>query len=237
MKSFLILIASFILSQTAFAAEIIHTISVNGVAEHAVDPNMTVLQVEVWGKGTTAKAAQEIQVKFYEKIKEAAEKFKIKKEDMQTENFSINPETVYEQKTQRNVIVGYRVSHVVSMIYRKVENAGTFVDALAASQKDDKGGINIQSISWDYDKKSVIESSTLAEAVKAGRAKAEELAKAAGVKIKAVHHVQQYSSTPGISGRMQMAPMMSMKMSDSAPTELSAGQIKVRVEVQMEFEI
>ncbi|MBC7465892.1 MAG: SIMPL domain-containing protein [Bdellovibrio sp.] len=236
MKIFLVLILGVIVSQSSYATDPIHVIAVNGLAEHAVDPNMTVLQVEVWGKGLTAKAAQEIQIKFYEKVKEAAEKFKIKKEDMQTENFSINPETVYDQKTQSNRITGYRVSHTVSMIYRKVENAGTFIDALAASQKDDKGGVNIQNISWDYDKKSVIESSTLAEAVKAGRAKAEELAKAAGVKIKAVHRVQQYSSTPSVSSRVS-GSMMSMKMSESAPTELSAGQIKVRVEVQMEFEI
>lgn len=237
MKSLIFLITSLVLIQTVSATEIIHVIAVNGVAEKAVDPNLAIFQVEVWGRGATAKAAQAIQVKFYEKVKEAIGKFNIKKEDFKTENFSINPEYVYEPKTQKNKITGYKVSHQIMITYRKVDNAGSLVDALSDS-KDDVGGVNIQGISWDYDKKSVIESVTLAEAVQAARAKAEELAKAAGVKIKGVHHIQQESSSPVIRANAElMSASLRMDKSAAAPTELSSGQVKIRVDVQMEFEI
>lgn len=237
MKFLFFVLAASLFSNVTFAEDRIHVIAVNGSAERAVDPNMTVLQIEVWGKGANAKAAQEIQTKFFAKVKDAVDKYKIKKEDFQTQNYSINPEYFYDQKTQQNKIVGYRVSHVVSLIYRKVDNAGSLVDSLADSAKGDNGGVSVQSISWDYDKKSVVESSALAEAVKQARAKAEELAKAAGVSIKAVHRITHQAAAPVVMGRFSARAMDKDAAIMEAPTELSSGQVKVHIDVQMEFEI
>jgi uncharacterized protein len=213
-----------------------HLILVNGIAERSIDPNMTILQIEAWGKATTAKNAQDIQANLFQKIKTVTEKFKVKKEDLKTENFSVAPDYVYDQKAQVNRIVGYRVSHQVSVIYRKTDDAGALVDALTAVSKADGGGITIQSISWDYDKRSVIEASAVGDAVRSARAKAEDLAKAASTKIKAVHRIQYSSGS--VSSPVRPMNEMSLKSMDSAAsTELSSGQVKVRVEVQMEFEI
>ncbi|MFZ3230572.1 MAG: SIMPL domain-containing protein [Pseudobdellovibrio sp.] len=237
MKYLIALVLTTFLTRVALAEESIHLIMVNGMAEKAVDPNMTIVQIEIWGKSATAKEAQEIQARLFANVKTAIEKFKIKKEDFQTENFSINPEYFYDQKTQKNKITGYKVTHQVSAIYRRVDDAGVFIDSLATSRKDDTGGVNIQSISWDYDKKTAIESATLTEAVKVARAKAEELAKAAGVKIKSVHRIQHTSQSARVmsSGNNLMSSKASF--SGSPQTELPSGQVKVQVSVQMEFEI
>ena len=82
------------------------------------------------------------------------------------------------------------------------------------------------------------EIAALADAVKNARAKASELASAAGVQLKAVHRIQHSSETPPIAQPM-MFEAASLKRGGMAPaqTELSSGQIRVRVEVQMEFEI
>jgi uncharacterized protein YggE len=234
---FLVLVIAFSFQANA-SHEDIHTISVNGVAERGIDPNMAILQIEIWGRAATAKAAQEIQTSLHSKVKASIEKFRLKKEDVRTENYLISPEYVYDQKTSLNKIVGYKVSHQISAIYRKVDDVGNLVDALATNTKGDTGGVNIQNISWDSDKKANVESEALADAVKSARARAEELAKAAGVKIKSVHHIQNYTSTvnaPSVSGRV-----MSMKLESgggAAPTELSSGQVKVYVSVLMDFEI
>lgn len=236
MKNFFATLFFVFITQQAFANDIIHVIAVNGLAERSIDPNMAILQIEVWGKGSTAKSAQEIQSKLYEKVKEAVSKFKIAKEDFQTENFSINPDFVYDSKTRSNRIAGYRASHNIKLTYRKVDNAGSLVDALSTSNNVDSGGINIQSVSWDSDKKGTVEAAVISEAVKSARATAEELAKAANVKIKMVHRIQHQSSYPQ-AARAQSFAMSKMISSDAAPTELSTGQIKVHVDVQMEFEI
>lgn len=213
-----------------------HLIYVNGVAEKIVDPNMLMVRIESWAKASSAQKAQEQQASQFAKVKAAVEKFKVKKEDIQTEGFNVYPEYFYDQKNQVNRITGYRVSHTFMIIYRKVEDAGNFLDDLVTS-KSDSSGISVNSISWDSDKKAQAEISTLADAVKNARQKANELAAAAGVSIKAVHKIQHSSYSPPVAQPVFEKMSMMADSARGASTEVSSGQIKVRVEVQMEFEI
>lgn len=234
MKISVFLLVLGLLPVFAPAAEI-HLIMVNGVAEKSIEPNMLVLRIESWAKASNAKKAQELQAVQYNKLKNSLEKYKIKKEDVQTDSYNVNPEYVFDQKNQTNKIVGYRVSHSFSIIYRSVGTAGDFLDQIVTSASD-ISGISINGLSWDSDMKAQVESELLKEAVKAAKDRASELAKAAGVTIKATHKIQNISVT--FQNPQPMMEKAAMIMSDrSVPTELSSGQIKVRAEVQMEFEI
>ncbi len=214
----------------------LHLIYVNGVAEKKVEPNMVLVQLESWAKATTAKTAMDQQALQFAKVKSSLEKFKIKKEDIQTQGFTVNPEYTYDQKAQLNKITAYRVSHSLVVTYRKTDDVGNFIDSLVIN-KGDSSGISVQSVSWDYDKKAEVESATLSDAVKNARNNANDLASAAGVSIKAVHKIQYTSYAPPVASPMLERAAMKSMDSVVAPTELSTGQIKVRVEVQMEFEI
>src|SRR3989344_1781735 len=119
MKVFLIL---FFMSLGSFAQTDMHLIYVNGLAEKSVAPNMVMIQLESWAKAPTAKLAQEQQSIQFSSIKSAFEKYKIKKEDIQTEGFSVYPEHAYDQKTQQNKISGFKVSHSILVIYRKTDD-------------------------------------------------------------------------------------------------------------------
>ena len=218
--------------------ENLHLIMVNGIAEAQVDPNMVILQIESWGKATGAKAAQEIQSTQYAKLKNVIEKFKIKKEDFKTENYSMNPDYLWDQKTQKNKTTGYRVSHQITITLRKIEQAGPLIDDVTAAGKNDlTGGVTIQATSWDSDKKSVVETSVINDAVRNARSKAEELAKAAGVKIKAVHRISHSTNSFAPPMAEMDASVQSLSQEKGRPTELSSGKIKVQIDVQMEFEI
>jgi uncharacterized protein YggE len=212
-------------------------ISVNGIGERSVDPNIVIINLEIFGKSVAAKAAQDLQAKEYNRIKSIVEKFKIKKDDFITQNFSINPEYTYDPKTQISKLSGYRVSHQVQMTYKKVDDAGQLIDALTSTAKVDTAGVQIQSISWDSDKKSPAESEAMIDAVQAAKDKAEKLAKAAGVKIKNVYLISQTSGSesvaPVFSGNMKAMAMESVHTA----TAVQGGQIKVKSEVLMQFEI
>lgn len=212
-------------------------ISVNGIGERSVDPNIVIINLEIFGKSVAAKAAQDLQAKEYNRIKSIVEKFKIKKDDFTTQNFSINPEYTYDSKTQISKLSGYRVSHQVQMTYKKVDDAGQLIDALTSTAKVDTAGVQIQSISWDSDKKSPAESEAMIDAVQAAKDKAEKLAKAAGVKIKNVYLISQTSGSesvaPVFSGNMKAMAMESVHTA----TAVQGGQIKVKSEVLMQFEI
>jgi uncharacterized protein YggE len=197
---------------------------------------MVVLHMESWAKASSAKKAQEIQANQFAKLKTGFEKFKIRKEDIQTESYDVSPEYFYDQKNQTNRITGYRVNHTFSVTHRNVATAGDFLDAVVTSNSD-SSGVNVSGVNWDSDQKSQAEISALSDAVKSARERATELAKAAGVTIKATHRIQNYTSSTPVARPMFREASVRMKAAGGAPTELSGGQIKVRVEVQMEFEI
>ncbi|WP_374074391.1 SIMPL domain-containing protein [Bdellovibrio bacteriovorus] len=211
-------------------------IIVNGVAEKGLDPNMVNLGIEVWSKASTAKQAQQLAANQYKHIKKTFDEYKIKKEDIQTDNYSLNPEYEYDQKLRQNKMTGFRVSQSLTVTLRKVEDAGNFLDSLVTEKKSMDSGTNVNSISWDSDKRSQVETAALGDAVRAAKMKAEEIAKAAGVKVKGVSKI---SHSTGHVGPQPVFRNYAMKLeaADSAPTEVSAGQIKVRVEVTAEYEI
>jgi uncharacterized protein YggE len=234
-KKIIIITVSFF-SLVAMAESEHHVIVVNGLAERTIEPNMVILRVESWAKATSAKKAQEQQALQFTNFKKSLEKFKIKKEDIQTESYNVNPEYVYDQKTRNNRIDGYRVSHSIVVTYRKVEDAGQFLDEVVTS-KGETSGINVNGVSWDSDKKAEAELSALGDAVRNARKRADELAEAAKVKIKGVHKIQHSSYNAPVA-RPYMAKAAMMEMSaDAAPTEVAGGQIKVTVEVNLEYEI
>lgn len=231
-----VLISLCLYGASSFADNSPALIAVTGVAEKSIDPNMLSLNIEVWSKALAAKAAQSLAAQEHKSIQKVFEQFKIKKEDIQTQSYSLNPEYIYEEKTQQNKIVGYRAVQILRVVLRKVEDGGSFIDALSSSSKGTSSGINLNSISWDTDQRDNLQAAGVLEAVKQARFKADEMAKAAGVKIKRV-----YRLTSGVVGNdsipMTQGYAKSMSLAQGAPTDLSGGQVKVRVEVQAEFEI
>ena len=212
-----------------------HIIAVSGSAEKSLEPNMITLTVEIWSKNSTAKQAQALAATEYQRVKKVFENFKIKKEDINTDSYSLNPEYIYDAKTQQNKMVGFRAVQALNVTFRKVEDAGSFLDALSTAEKKD-AGVNINNLRWDSDKRASVEVAGLGDAVQNARLKADEIAKAAGVKIKAVARISHNvsSDNPPVPFR---GGMMKMSASTNAPTELAAGAIKIHVEVQAEYEI
>lgn len=213
-------------------------IAVSSFAERFLSPNMVSVNVEVWSKGSTAKQAQSLNASEFQKMKKSLDNFKIKKEDIQTESYSLNPEYIYDQKTQQNKMVGFRGLQILKVTLHKTEDLGAFLDAMVSSAAKNESGVNVNTIQWDTDQRPQMELAALGDAVRNGRAKAEELAKAANVKIKGVSVLSHGVSVtePPMPARRGMMKSMAYEMA-AAPTEVMAGQIKIRVDVTAEYEI
>ena len=220
-------------------------IKVSSFSEKSIDPNIMNVQIQVWAKGTSAQAAQELAAKTQKNIKDLIEKFKIKKDDVQTMSFQVNPDYAYDQKTGVSRIQGYSANQTMLIAFKNIDLAGSFLDQISRSDKSDKTGINISSIQWDSDKKGQAESEAVAAAVKSAKLRAEELAKAAQVKIKGVYQIthQQVHSNHESSGqemagnsRGMMKTMMAAADANSG-TDLNPGKIKIRVDVSIDYYI
>lgn len=231
----MILISLLALSENGFAQE--NHIVVSSFAEKSVEPNLVFFNVEVWSKAVSAKQAQTLNAAEFQKTKKTLDSFKIKKEDIQTQTYSLNPEYVYDQKTQQNKMVGFHALQILQVTLRKIEDLGAFLDAVITKTTKMDSGVNVNSIQWDTDKRQQIELAALGEAVKNGRLKAEELAKAANVKIKGVSMLSHGATGgPGPLPARGMMKAMALE-STGAATEVLAGQIKIRVEVSAQYDI
>ena len=212
------------------------SITVGGSAVKSIDPNIVVVSFEVWAKATTAKAAQQTSSSEFQRAKKIFDNFKVEKKDIQTESYSVSPEYKYDQKTQQNLMIGFRVGQSMTITLRKTDDIGGFLDGLVTPAKVTDRGISVSGITWDSDKRDQVEISGLADAVQDARKRADEIAKAAGVKIKNVENISHNVHVSAPAPRMY-SKAMSAAQSDSSATELSAGQIKVKIEVQAEYEI
>ena len=243
MKLILIILSSILISPSLFAEDSPALIKVSSFAEKSIDPNIMNVQIQVWAKGTSAQAAQESAAKTQKNVKDLIEKFKIKKDDVQTMSFQVNPDYAYDQKSGVSRIQGYSANQTVMIVFKNIDQAGSFLDQISRSDKSDKTGINISSIQWDSDKKGQAESEAVTAAVRSAMQRAEELAKAAQVRIKGVYQIthQQIHSNYESSGQ-EMAGnsrgmMKTMMATADSGTDLNPGKIKIRVDVSIDYYI
>jgi len=97
-------------------------------------------------------------------------------------------------------------------------------------------GLNINNLSFDLDQRNEEEKNLLAQAVKAAQQQAQNLADAAGVKLKGVYRLSPRGtqiSQPFVADmQMESAPMLRQK---SVGTSLMSGEIKVSGEVSVDY--
>jgi uncharacterized protein YggE len=226
---------TFLLLNTALLeASDIRLISVTGFAEKAFQPDIVRLNINVWGKGESAKKAQANNQTHFEVLKKSVDSFKVKKEDIQTTSYDLSPEIIYDNKTNKNVNDGYRVNQNISITLRKVEDVGSFIDSLSNSSKSMSGGVSVQSLGYDISKRLEEEKSLLKNAVEDAESKAQLLASAAKVKIKGIYRLApRGQNSPVFEGRMAKT-----MMADAAGgTQMMSGEVKVSAEIQAEYTI
>ncbi|QDK40815.1 hypothetical protein DOM21_04960 [Bacteriovorax stolpii] len=221
---------------SALLADNVRLISVSGQVEKSFQPDIVRLNITVWGKGASAKNAQENNQKSFDVFKKSIETYKVKKEDVRTTTYELNPEYVYDPKTNKNNITGYTANQGLSITLRKVDEAGAFVDSLNAASKSNTGGVNVVSLGFDIDKRAEEERALLGDAVRAAEAQAENLAKAAKVKLKGVYRLSPQSGNrpiPMMDGGAAMEMVSAKRM--SAPTQFMSGEVKIEGIVSVDY--
>lgn len=211
----------------------VRLISVTGVVEKSFQPDIVRLNITIWGKGESAKKAQANNQASYAIFKKSLESFKVKKDDVQTSNYELNPEYVYDQKTNRNNISGYIANQGITITLRKIDDAGTFLDSLTTSSKSMTGGVNVNSLGFDLDKRADEERALLADAVRSAEAQADILARAAKVKLKGIYRLSPRSQN--IPTPMNGGMMLKAARESSDATQLQSGNVLVRSEVAADY--
>lgn len=202
------------------------TFQVSGDGKIEASPDMAVVNGGVYATGLTVKETQSQLNENINKVSEELKKLGLDAKDIQSTNYSINPDTDYRQLKQR--ITGYSASTNLQIKIRDIEKTNQVIDKMTENGVNQIGGIS----SEIADKTKLINLARI-KAVADAKAKAENAARIAGFKI---GRIINYSESLGDSPPTLRSLEVSQKDSTAA-TKIEPGQTSVNVTVTLSYEI
>ncbi len=207
------------------------TISVNGRGSVDVTPDTATVELGVTETNTSLAAAQEQSNTRLEAILAALAEQGVAEEDIQTSSYNVQILYEYDDNGNLRGVNGYTVSSTLTVTVRAVDTLGTLLDAAVTA-----GANVVYGISFSVDDPTEPASEARRLAVEDARAKADELATAAGVSVVGVISIQETTSPapppmPFGTGAADMAA----EARSAVPVQ--AGTTEVIVEVVVVFEL
>ncbi|MBD8064062.1 SIMPL domain-containing protein [Devosia sp. PTR5] len=217
------------LSVPALAA----SITVQGEGEVTATPDTAIINSGVTTQADTARDALDANSKAMDELLAALKEAGIEKRDIQTSNFSVNPNYVYSDNRDENGyslpprINGYQVSNTVTVRVRNLDDLGAILDKSVTV-----GANTINGISFSVADPSELLNDARREAVKDAREKAELYAEAAGVTLGDLESISESQNSSG-------APPYPMYARAEAAAEVpvAAGEMSFSVTVNVEWDL
>ena len=210
-----------------------HILSVSGEGEVRAVPDQAQLSAGVVTQGKTAAAALAANSTAMNNVFAALKKRGVPEKSITTSNFSINPQyPPYRQdapQEDRTRIIGYEVSNQVTVILDDVSKVGSTLDALVASGANQAGGVSFTI----RDPKPLMRDAR-EDAVKDAVAKAQTLAKSAGVTLGPIISI---SEGGGYQPMPVFAKAMRMDAVAAPPPPVAPGEQSLTVNVSITWEI
>ncbi len=200
---------------------------VTGEGKVTVVPDVAILSLGVEAQMTTVAEAQAQAAEAMDAVMVALGNYGVASKDIKTQYYSISP--VRRWDDGKETLVGYRVANTVTAKIRKIEDAGSIIDAVAAA--GDYARIN--SISFTLDRPEAYYEEAREEAMADAKAKAEQLAALAGVTLGKPAYVSEGTQAPPIYDRAVVYEAERAV----APTSISSGETEVQLTVQVAYRI
>lgn len=205
-------------------------IFVAGQGDVSAKPDIFNLSLGVEARDATVEQAQTKATDAMNKVISSLKNNGIAEKDIQTQNFSINPVYKFDDKTQESVITGYQVTNTVVAKVRNLDKAGDIIDTVALAGGDNT---RINSIGFDIEDKSAYTEQAREKAMADALARAQQLAKLAGVTLGKPTFVSEQSQffPPPIALRADAG------FGGAESTPISPGELKVSITVQVTYAI
>jgi len=148
----------------------------------------------------------------------------VEAKDIQTSQLSIHP--TYDDKGQR--ITGYQVNNTVTATLHDIAGAGALIDAAAGAVGD---AVRVQSIGFSIDDDSALKAEARTQAVHLAQLQAEQMAKAAGVKLGAIRLISEVPASGPMPYSERLAGAPAADAAKSAPILPGQQELSVTVDV------
>ncbi len=205
---------------------------VSGTGKVAAVPDIAVLRLGIEAQESSVAYAQEQASVAMNAVKSALTGNGIAEKDIQTQYFNIQRVTRWDENQGREVVIGYRVTNMVTAKIREMDRVGTIIDAVAAAGGDltriDSIGFTVEDPLPYYDE---AREKAMADAA----AKARQLAEMGDVKLGKPTYIVENTAYPypvyrqDFYGEVAAAPAME--------TPISAGEMEISLSVQVAYAI
>ena len=208
---------------------------VSGEGKVMAVPDVATLSLGISAQAETVVAAQTKASDAMNKVMDALTSNGVAKKDIQTRQLNISKVTRWDNDKQVEVLIGYNVTNTVIAKVRETGKAGIIIDAVSSAGGD---LTRIDSISFSVDNPSVYQDEARQKAMADAKARAEQVAKLAGVSLGKPTYISESAYVPGPIYRADMAQAAGAPTAaPAAPTPVSPGEQEIRVNVQVVYDI
>lgn len=211
-------------AQTDTGVQGMRQVTVIGQGEAQGRPDTANVQIGVETQGETAQQALEQNNQQAQAIRDRLVELGIATEDIQTSNFNIHP--TYDENGRE--VVGYRVSNILSVTIRNLDEAGTLLDEVVQV-----GANSVYGINFSVENPEALLEQARERAVQNAQVRAEQLAQAAGASVGEVLVI-----TENIGSQPPM-PLMGRAVAEDTASmvPVEPGEQTFNVQVQVTYEL
>lgn len=214
-------------------------ISVSGNGTLQVEPDTAIVSLGVEARAVTVAAARDAAATAMTGVIDAIKAQGVADNDIQTTGFSVQPQYVYTQVTdklgtyQRSQIIGYIVTNSITATVRDLTKVPAVIDDASAKAGD---LIRVNSVSFSLSNPGQYGDQVRKLAAQDAKAKAQLYADAMGVQLGSLVSLTETSTTiPVVRKEASLAPDASGAA--TIPTPINAGTITISAYVQAQFAI
>jgi uncharacterized protein YggE len=197
----------------------LHSIIVIGQGRATAKPDTALATIGVEVVGKSLEEASGLNNAKMDALLKALKASGIADKDIQTVGYSVSPERKYNRDTGPGEITSFRIVNQVRVKLRDLKKVGATLDRAIK-----QGANTLQGLVFEADDPTPLRARASAAAIAAARSKAEEMAKAAGVKLGEVLQISEVIGEP--------RPMMMM---DRPMAASAAGRVVPVEQGELEF--
>jgi uncharacterized protein YggE len=204
---------------------------VTGTGKVSVTPDLATLSLGIQAQEPSVAQAQTEASQAMNSVISALKTQGIADKDIQTQRFSIQQVTRYDQTTQQQVVVGYQVTNIVTAKIRNLDGVGTIIDAVAQAGGD---LARINGLSFSVEDPTQYYGEARTKAVQDAQQTASQLASLNKVKLGNPTYISE--------GTLSVPPPISASIAVPSPaplpeTPISPGETEITLTVQVAYEI
>jgi uncharacterized protein YggE len=202
------------------------SITVSGQGEVKGQPDMAQISVGVVTEAKSAAEAMEANNTAMHQLMASLKQEGIAEKDIQTANFSVNPQYRQDELQRQARIVGYQVENLVQINVRDLSKLGGLLEKLVQSGANRMHGINFQF----SDRKEILNRARR-DALADARQAAQIYAEAAGVHLGDVLLIREQSAAVPVAYRGVAMEAMAAR----APVPIAPGEQTVSINVSVTY--